>query len=309
MIDNPEIKIKLLKGPRHAWLSLKGTVLSYRDQTWSQETNIDIPVELISIIEKKQFAGQRLIAASLWLLFSYLIVAIIIHLVQFQQHSIIDTIIILLGIGLVLVPFVVLLIYFFIRQRTVTLQIEPEKWKISFWVDKKNKTNIDLLLSELTNRKEFIKEKVPYPLHSAIGDSIRQPWKRTVILTLLCAYPVLVFHQPILLLLCIIPILMHLWNLLFLIRQPVLYSDAVRYCLNKQWDKAINSIEQLLQQSPSYIRGYLLYIQILLRLEQFDRAEKILSNIQSKLNPELVDSIYLEITNRKRLFDRKAMVV
>lgn len=309
MTDNQEIRIRLLDGRNKSWIMLQGTVLTYREQRWSQETIVDIPVELISITEKKQIMGTRFGVALLWLLFSFLTVILIAIAINLQNNSLTTNIYAIISTFIVIIPFIILIIRSFFRQRTITFTIAPKNGKISFWVEKKNKNKIDFLLSELVKCKEYVNEKVPYPLHSAIGERIQQPWKRTIIFTLLLAYPSMVFDQPKLLLLCLIPIIMHLWNLIFLIRQPALYRDAVRYCLNKQWDKATVSKEQLMQQSPSYIPGYLLFIQILLRLDQFDRAEKVLGSIQNKLEAEFVDTVYLEIVDRKRLFDRKAMPV
>ncbi|MFB3895702.1 MAG: tetratricopeptide repeat protein [bacterium] len=270
---------------------------------------MDIPVELISISEKKQIMQLRFGMALLWLLFSTLTFVIIALALDLQDNKLSTEIYAIVSAIIVIIPFISLIVWSFFRQRTVCLTIAPKNGEISFWVEKKNKTAIDNLISELIKRKELVQETIPYPMQSAIGDQIRQPWKRTIILTLLLSYPATVLEQPKLLFLCLIPVIMHIWHLIFLFRQPALYNDAVALYFDKQWDKAIANIEQLLRQSPSYVPGYLLFIQILLKLDQYGKAENILGRVQNQLDPELANSIHLEIINRKRLFDRKTITV
>ncbi len=68
MKDGDEIRVPLLSGPK-AWITLQGSILSYREKFWSCESTVDIPLELVSFTEKKQLKGSRLIAALLSLLF------------------------------------------------------------------------------------------------------------------------------------------------------------------------------------------------------------------------------------------------
>jgi len=307
-----DIRIRQLIGPRKAWLSLVGTVLTYCDRTWSRETAIDIPVELISIKDKKRFMGTRLIGALCWLLFSLMAGAImgaIVYRPDTPCTATTEIIFFVLWMAVAIVPFVVLLIRFFFRQRTVSLVIAPHNSQITFWVLKKGRVVVDNLLSEIQTRRAYVDERISYPQSSCLGNVLERPWKRTVVLICLFALPALFVEEPWLFLLCIAPIAMHIWSVVTSVDQPRLFRKAVRACLRKQWNDAQAMISELLERSPSYMPAHLLLINICLRLCRFGEAESVLSRIQSDLNPEAVQEIQTDIIQRRRIYERKQMSI
>jgi hypothetical protein len=66
--EGKEIKIRLVNGPSRGWLSLSGTILTYRGKAWGREEWVDIPLELVVTSKQKRFVGTRLILALLALL-------------------------------------------------------------------------------------------------------------------------------------------------------------------------------------------------------------------------------------------------
>lgn len=273
-------------------------MLTYRDRGWGRETEVDIPVELISVIENKRFMGTRLIAALCWLLFSLMAGAVIPTTGQLFSAFV-------AWMGVAIVPFVVLFIRFFFRQRTVSLVIAPDAGSITFWVLKKAQANIDNLLSEVRARQAYVQERVPYPQSFSVGDVLEHPWRRTVVLALLFALPAFFVQRAWLLLLCSVPIAIHAWRLITSVDQPRLFRKAVRACLGRQWNDARAAVNKLLERFPAYIPAHLLLIGICLRLCRFDEAASILAGIQGELNAEAVQEIQTDIIQRKRIFERK----
>ena len=58
---------------RHAYLGLEGTILSFDQRQAAIDSELLIPVELVTIAEGRRFKGRRLIAALLCLLLPLLL--------------------------------------------------------------------------------------------------------------------------------------------------------------------------------------------------------------------------------------------
>ena len=305
-----DIPIRQLNGPRKAWLSLEGTVLTYRDRTWGRQTVVDIPVELISVAEKKRFMGTRLIGALCWLLFSLVAWAIIggiAYRADIFPSLASELFFFVLGMAVAVIPFIVLLIRFLFRQRTVSLVIAPHGSSITFWVLKKSRVIVDRLLQELETRQTYVQATISYPHSFSVGDLLEHPWRRTIVLTWVFALPAFVVQRARLFLLCVVPVCMYIWGLIRRAGQPRLFRKAVRACLRKRWEAAQVIVAQLLQHSPSYTPAHLLLIDVYLHLYRFDRAASLLGRIQGDLDPQAVQEIQADIIWARRVWERKQM--
>jgi len=68
MKDGEAIRIRLLSHRTKAWLPLHGTILTYREQVCTRESAREIPLELVTMTEKRRSDGGRLISALLSLM-------------------------------------------------------------------------------------------------------------------------------------------------------------------------------------------------------------------------------------------------
>jgi len=307
-----EIRIRLLRGPDKVWLSLQGTVLTYRDRTWSRETILDIPVELITVQETRRFMGSRLVAALCVLFFSLLTggaIAGMPHYVKGWYSPVAEGVFGILGAAVATIPFLIMFVRFFFKQRTITLTIAPDNGEITFWALKKNEAQIDALLREIKSRQAYVQEAIAYPLSTSLADVFEPPWKRTVALVFFFALPGIILEKPWLLLLCLAPLLIYVWSAVNTIGQPRLFRKAIRAGFRKRWQDALSLVQQLQQTRPSYIPGHLLAVDINLRLHQFPEAMSVLAAIQNEINPEYVQETQSGIVQRQRMFERKNMVL
>jgi hypothetical protein len=308
MKDGEEIRIRSLSGPPKTWLSLHGSILTYRERFWSRESLVEIPVELVTFTEKKQFEGTRLIAALLSLFFLPAIGGAIIGLWHLFAGAPSDTVLsICMGTGAIagFFTFLFLLVRFFIRQKTITIHVAPEDMTITFWADGKQSTELQEIIAEINRRKEMVEETMPYPMQFAVGDTIHQPWKRTVILTFLFIIPALITEIPWLLLAGLIPICMHIYSSLMGVKEPREFKQAVRHFLKREWEEARDLVDALIRRSPDYRPARLFMIELKMRLGDFDGAESSLVEIQSDLDTETLQSIQQDIVLRRRIETRK----
>ncbi len=160
-------------------------------------------------------------------------------------------------------------------------------------------------MAEITRRKALVVDTLAYPMRFAIGDTIHQPWKRTVILTFLFIAPALITEIPWLLLAGLIPISMHLYSRLMEIKEPREFRQAVRHFLKYEWSQARDLVYELIKSKPEYQPARLLLIELKMRLGDFDGAGALLAEIQSDLDAETLQSIQQDIVLRRRILERK----
>lgn len=308
MKDGEEIRIRSLSEPPKTWLSLRGSILTYRERFWSRESLVDIPVELVTFTEKKQFEGTRLIAALLSLFFLPAIGGAIIGLWYLFAGTPSDTVLsICMGTGAIagFFTFLFLLVRFFIRQRTITIHVAPEDMTITFWADNKRNVKLEEIIAEINQRKKMVQDTMAYPMRFAVGDTIHQPWKRTVVLTFLFIIPALITEIPWLLLAVLIPICMHIYSTLVGVKEPREFRQALRHFLKREWGEALDLVDGLIRRAPDYRPARLFMIELKLRLGEFDGAEATLAGIQNDLDIETLQTIQQDIVLRRRIAARK----
>jgi hypothetical protein len=303
-----EIKIPLLSGSVKAWLQLQGTILSYRERSWSRECTVDIPIELITVSEWSRFKGIRLIAALLSLIFLPGIGGAVIGLWKFFTGSVpAAAISVWMGTSVIagLIAFLLLLAMFFIRQPTITIHISPRNTAICFWLEKRQEAVIRDMIDSILSRKSTIAETITFPMRFAVGDAIQQPWKRTVILTFLFLIPAFTTEIPWLLFAGIIPICLHIYSAIRETKEPQAFRQASRLIYKREWNQARDIVRQLIITNPAYRPARLRLIELLVRLDDFDGAQSALASIQSELDTEMIQQIQQDIIVRRRVSKRK----
>ena len=303
-----DIPIRLLTGPRKAWLSLEGTVLTYRDRTWGGYTNIDIPLELISVVEKKQFMGSRLIGALCWLLFSLFAGAgayAIGRRLGIRARPEDGMALFVVWAAFAIIPFIVFLIRFLLRQRTITLIIAPSAGSMTFWVLRRRKAIIDNLLQELRARQEYVHETMAYPHSYSVGDVVLHPLRRAIAWAFLAAFPGFILQLPWLLLLGAVPVCIYLWGVIRMASYPRLFRKAVAALMRGEWEDAEAMTRELLRDNPSDLRNQFLLVDIHLHRCRFEEAASLLATIQNELDPAIVQEMQSDIVWRRRMSERK----
>jgi hypothetical protein len=307
--EGEEIKIRLLKGPARAWLSLSGTILTYRGHSWGLKECVDIPLELLVTSKRKRFVGTRLILALLSLLVGPALGGAVIGIYSLSHAKVPGSLVsISMAIGGLtgVVLFLIMLVMFCIRESTITLNIAGGKMALEFWAGSQKKhTALNCLLREIENRAATIEETIPFPMRTAAGEIIHQPWKRTVLLTCLCAIPGLMIENAWLLLICLVPPAWHLCSALKFRRMPTAFRQAVKCSLKQEWGDAQRYVDSLIEEHPDFLPAHLMRINLLCREGRFNDSEMALSRVEKELDLETVHGIQEELILRRRIWGRK----
>lgn len=310
--EGEEIKIRLLSGPKRAWLSLSGTILTYRAQSWDGEERIDIPLELIVTSNRKRLVGTRLGLAILALVVGPVLGAVAICIYSLTTVKVPDSFVaVSMGTGCLIgvALFIFMLVRFFISEPTVTLDIVGGKRGLEFWAGKKEGAPLRSLLREIKSRAATIEETIPFPMRTAVGDVVQQPWKRTVALTWLCALPAILIENAWLLFACLIPIAWHIRFAFKLSRMPSLFRRAVKCYLKQKWEDAQSHIDSLIKEHPDFVPAHLMRIHLLCRAGRFNDSEMVLSRVEKELDLETVHAIQEDLILRRRVWNRKLAIV
>lgn len=305
--EGEEIKIRLVNGPSRGWLSLSGTILTYRGRSWGREEWIDIPLELIFTSKQKRFVGTRLILALLALLVGPALGGAAIGIYSVIHGNVPES---LSSIGMAtgsligVALFLVMLVMFFIRETTVTLNIAGGT-VLEFWAGKQDGAPLGCLLREIANRAATIEETIPFPMRTAVGEVVHQPWKRTVLLTWLCAIPALMIENVWLFLICLIPPSWHFYSALRLLRMPSAFRRAVKCYIKQKWGDAQTHVDFLIEEHPDFLPAHLMRINLLCREGRFNDSEMALSRVEKELDLETVHAIQDDLILRRRVWNRK----
>lgn len=310
--DGKEIKIRLVNGPSRGWLSLSGTILTYRGKAWGREEWADIPLELIVTSKQKRFVGTRLILALLALLVGPALGAAVIGIcsvIYVDAPKSLFSISMATGSLMGVALFLIMLVMFFIREPTVTLSIVGSKTALEFWAGNRGGPALGCLLREIANRAGTIEETIPFPMRTAVGDAVQQPWKRTVLLTWLCAIPALMIENAWLFLLCLIPLSWHLCSALKLLKTPGPFRRAVKCYFKQKWGDAQTHLDFLIKEHPDFLPAHLMRIDLLCRQGRFNDSEMALSRVEKELDLETVHAIQEDLILRRRVWDRKQATI
>lgn len=316
LMNNPNsqhteaLPVRQIGGLRRASLYLDHTVLVFRQRQAGVERTLYIPVELVSISERRRFRGKRLITALL-LLASPLVVfgtlSLIMALLHVPKDSKANQVIIfampfLLLVGLLF--FCLFLTKFFFRARTFFLTITSPSMSFEFWKEKKYADQIDSLIKQIEKSQANLTESTAQPIKSALTfvDQHTIIWK-ALAFTWLSLMPALLTEIPILLLLVIVPFVWLTYKEVQYIKQPREYKQALKFYLKKDWHGALDALDLLRQRQPDYVPAIVLMANTYIRLNDFDRALQVTSQLPDE-RLDLSRDLQTRIWDFQRLYER-----
>jgi hypothetical protein len=302
------LKIEQMSIGTSATLSLQGTVLTYISHNWISETIIEIPVELISICERKQHKYKHLLLALLWMAVSALISY---HLLALPQtHDLIATpamqkSLLILSAIITTLPALLMLARFIIPRRAIHLIFADPDSAISFWSKKGEEKKENYLIGQIIDRQKYVQDRVAFPMNKSIRNTTDLPGRKLIRNIWLLSIPALLTGLYPLLLLPLIPLACYLWNILYLSEQPRLFRKALNAYLQKHWSEALGFSEELALAYQDYLPGKMLRIQLFLQLHRFEDAIRQLQAAEREVDADLAERIQQEIILRKRIFERQ----
>ena len=307
MIDNYPIKVHTLNG-NTIILLLRGTILTCTEKVWSSESSIEIPLEFIKISTLKKFNGTRLTFALLSLVFVpgfFYIIYCILKLYNKNLPFSVAEFFMRAAIISSLIVFVILLSYFFIKQKNILMEFTNIDVKINFWVQKKNKDKIYELIDEINKRQKNIENVMLFPTNIATFDYFETSWKKMLVLSFFISVPAMILENVWLLIPAAIPVIYFIYISILSLRCPKKIRRAYKLFNNKQWAEAVDCVDEILLEFPDFLEIKLFKIELMLRLNKFDEADNILAEIESELDTELLQKVQHEIIIRQRIFQRQ----
>jgi len=309
------LNIHQINHVKDSFLSLEGTVLIFHEKKGFRgyiQSELQIPLELISVHERLRFKGSYLISSLLFLLAPLLIGGILYGIIfgstEVDDESIYKDIFLILMLVLLLVGFImfwVFLIKFLIKRKTVYLIIAPDRITIEFWKESKSSTNIDEFLSQIEQRKAIIEESLMQPAEKIVGFiDERSLLPKFICLIYLCSLPAIITEKLSLTYLILLPIVWLLYHKIKFKRQPEEYRKALKSCYNKEWDEAINFLKNLQRRLPEYLPAYTLLANVYTRANRFDEALKAASELPDEYI-DVVQDIQTNVWLFKRIYERR----
>lgn len=309
------LTIHQVNGVKNSYLSLEGTILIFHEQKGYRrfiQSELQIPVELISVYEISRFKGSYLIMSllslSVPLLTTAILYGIVFDMMKVDNESIYGdlfavTTLILFLLGLVM--FLVFLIKFIIKRKTVCLVIAPNGITIEFWKESKNSREVDELLNQIDQRKAIVEENLTRPAKKIVGFvDERSNLPKFIFLTWLFSLPAVITRKLSLTYLILLPIVWLLYKEITFKRQPKEYREALKSYFNKEWEKSIHLLKNLQKRLPTYIPAYILLVSVYTRTHRFDEALEVTSKLPDEyLN--VAQDIQKDVWLFKRMFERR----
>lgn len=307
------IQISKADNIRHAYLGLEGTVLLFGQRQGATDSELQIPVELVTISEGRRFKGSRLIAALLSLVLP-LLFGVLFHGLAFgfrsreNAASVAELAILLFVAGMFLVglvAFLVLLIMFFVRVSTVRLTVEPSGTIIEFYKHGRQAGEIDEFVEEIRRRQALVSESLAGAAKRPVGFA-----KEYSVLPKLAAFlwiaamPAVITEQPALLILPLGVLLWFAYRQIQYRRQPWEYRQAIRSYLRGDLDDAIDALQNLRQRLADYVPVYFLLAEVFTRTGRFEEALDMASYLSGDY-PDLARQMQSDIWLFKRIHQRR----
>jgi hypothetical protein len=305
------IQISKVDNIRHAYLGVEGTILLFGQRQGATDSELQIPVELVTIAEGRRFKGARLIAGLLSLamaiVFGALFYAVVSSVVS-PQSEMIRVVLLALSTGVLLAGvavFLVLLVMFFFRVKTVRLAIEPSGTVIEFYEHRRQAGQIDEFVEEIRRRQALVSETLAGTAKRPVGFA-----KEHSVLPKLAAFlwiaamPAVVTEQPALLILPLGVLLWFAWRQIQYRRQPWEYRQAVRSYLRGDFDSAIDVLQSLRQRLADYVPAYFFLAEVFTRTGRFEEALDMASYLSGDY-PDLARQMQSDIWLFKRIHQRR----
>ncbi len=308
------IPIRKVDNVRHAYLGLEGTILLFDQRQAATDSELMIPVELVTIGEGRRFKGRRLIAALLCLLLPMLFPALSFGLLlglrspeEAKGTVIFNVLMIVFAAVLVagLMAFFVLLVLFLRRVTTVRLMIEPGSMAIEFYKHRRQATEIDRFLEQIRRRQGLVSESLTASVHRPAGFTKEHSIiPRLAALLYLAGLPALITGRLPLLMLPTVVLVWFAYRQVQYERQPREYRQALRHYLRGDYDVAIDVLEGLRQRIPDYLPTYFCLAEACVRGGRFEEAFQVASCLAGDY-PDVARRMETDIWLFKRIDQRR----
>jgi len=316
------LPIRKVDNVRHAYVGLEGTILLFDQRQAAIDSELLIPVELVTIGEGRRFKGRRLIAALLCLLLPLLFCGLSGGLLfghrpmEEVKGTVAFTVLALAFLGLLLlglVAFSILLVMFFRRVKTVRLQIGPGSSDvdgssgmiIEFYKHRKETAEIDSFLEQIRLRQGLVGESLMASVHRPAGFTKEHSIiPRLAALLYLASLPALIMQRLPLLLLPTAVLVWFAYRQIQYGRQPSEYRQAIRRYLRGDYDEAIDILESLRRRIPDYLPTYFCLAEACVRGGRFEEAFQVASRLASDY-PEVARRMENDIWLFKRIDQRR----
>lgn len=299
---------------RHAYLGLEGTILSFDQRQAAIDSEMLIPVELVTISEGLRFKGRRLVVGLLCLLLPMLLSGVIWGLFSGWsptaeiEGTIAAGILAVLSAGMLLAGFVAffsLLVLFFVRVKTIRLKIEPGGTTIEFYRHRVQAAEIDAFIEQLRLRQGIV-NKSPEARVLRPGGFTKEHSiiPRFAALLWLASLPALMTQIASLLFLAVGVLVWFAYRQVQYRRQPREYRQAIRHYLRGDYDDAIDALEGLRRRLPEYLPTYFCLTEACVRGGRFEQALEVVSRLASDY-PDVARHMETDIWLFKRIHQRR----
>jgi hypothetical protein len=308
------IPIRKVDNVRHAYLGLEGTVLLFGQRQGALDSELQIPVELVTISEGARFKGRRLIAALLCLLLPMLVLGLVYAWLfgtrspeemagapAFVVLNLISGIAFLAGLA----GFLVLLVMFLHKVRTVRLRIEPAGNTIEFYKHRGQAGEIDDFVGEMGRRQALVSESLAASMRKPMGFSKEHSViPRLTAFLWLAVMPAIIMQRMSLLVLPVGVLAWFAYRQVQFRRQPREYRQAVRSYLRDDFDDAIDALQRLRNRLADYIPAYFFLAEVFTRAGRFEEALDVTSRLADDY-PDLARQMQNDIWLFKRIHQRR----
>jgi tetratricopeptide (TPR) repeat protein len=310
-LESVYIRISKADNIRHAYLGMEGTILLFGQRQGATDSELQIPVELVTISEGRRFKGARLIAGLLSLamatVFGSLFYGLATSVVPAENEAVrailttLSTGVLLLGV----VAFLVLLVMFFFRVETVRLGIEPSGTVIEFYKHRQQAGEIDEFVEELRRRQGLVSDSLAAAAKRPVGFT----QEHSVIPKLaaflwIASMPAIITEKPALFVLPLGVLVWFAYGQVQYRRQPREYRQAVRRYLRGDLDGAIDALQSLRNRLADYVPAYFFLAEVFTRTGRFEEALDMASYL-SRDYPDLAQQMQSDIWLFKRIHQRR----
>jgi tetratricopeptide (TPR) repeat protein len=305
------IKISKVDNIRHAYLGLEGTVLLFGQRQGATDSELQIPVELVTIAEGRRFKGSRLIGALFCLAITVVFGFLFYEAASMAADAGRQTISVLLtilsaGVFLAgLIVFLGLTAAFFFRVKTVRLGIEPSGTAIELYKHSRQAGEIDAFVEELRRRQGLVSDSLAAAAKRPVGFT-----QEHSIIPKLAAFlwvasmPAVIAEKPALFVLPLGVLAWFAYRQIQYRRQPWEYRQAVRSYLRGDLDDAIDALQSLRSRLADYVPAYFFLAEVFTRTGRFEDALDVASYLSGDY-PDLARQMQNDIWLFKRIHQRR----
>jgi hypothetical protein len=301
------IRICKTDNVRHAYLGLEGTILLFGQRQEATDSELQIPVELLTITAGRRFKGARLIGALLCMALT-IVCASLSYGLMGTTTGVVHTVLTVFYDGVTLVGFgasVVLLVMFFFRVATVRLSIEPNGEVIEFYKHRRQAGEIEAFMEQVHRRQGLVDASLAATAKRPAGFAKEHSMlPKLAIWLLLAATPAVITEQRFLLVLPLGVLAWFAYRQIQYRSQPREYRQAVRDYLRGDLDHAIDALQGLRQRLADYVPAYFLLAEVFTRTGRFEEALDTVSHL-SEDYPDLARQMQNDIWLFKRIHQRR----